>query len=108
VQSRPQESPVNNGPSSSENGVASIVSDVTRWRRPISSSLTGPTLSHPTLKDGKAYPVRSSVPPDVFDTFVDSLRTSKAISVTPANAFCLSLLAKQFSFPDLESECATQ
>jgi uncharacterized coiled-coil protein SlyX len=61
---------------------------------------------HLELFHAATYPVQSSVPLDVFESFVHSLTTQTKLSVTKENAGSLSLLAKEFSFNDLAEECA--
>jgi hypothetical protein len=61
---------------------------------------------HRDLLDAKSYAVRSSVPPDVFDAFVDALKSETTPIVTRDNAVSLSFLAKEFCLSDLASECA--
>jgi hypothetical protein len=64
-------------------------------------------LEHRGLFAATSYAVESSVPLELFEAFVDSLKTQAKITVTQGNAVSLWFLAKEFSFPDLKSECAT-
>jgi hypothetical protein len=57
------------------------------------------------LLDAKSYNVESSVSPNVFEEFVDSLRNQRKIGVTKDKVKSLLLLAKEFCFEDLEKEC---
>jgi hypothetical protein len=61
---------------------------------------------HQSLLDAPNYAVRCCVPLDIFESFIESLKTESKISATDENAAPLSLLAKEFLLPDLESECA--
>jgi hypothetical protein len=54
----------------------------------------------------KSYAVQSSVPRHVFEHFVDSLSAQAKADVTTDNAVFLSLIANEFSLPDLSSACA--
>jgi uncharacterized coiled-coil protein SlyX len=60
---------------------------------------------HRELLDVGSYSVRSSVPLDDFQVFLDSLTSQQKPTVTEQNAVSLSLLAKEFFLADLESEC---
>jgi phosphatidate phosphatase PAH1 len=62
---------------------------------------------HQAMLEAKSYVVRSSAPVHVFEAFVDSLKRQTKISVTNENAVALSLLAKEFFLPELETECGT-
>jgi hypothetical protein len=65
-------------------------------------------LEHrPELFQATTYAVQSSVPPAIFETFVDSLKRQTKVSVTKGNAASLSLLAAEFFLPELAAECAT-
>jgi hypothetical protein len=61
---------------------------------------------HQELFTATSYAVQSSVPLDVFENFVNWLKTQGKISVTKGNAASLSLLAKEFFLADLAAECA--
>jgi hypothetical protein len=60
---------------------------------------------HRVVIDATSYAVQSSVPLEVFETFVGSLKTQDTISVTNANAAPLLLLAKEFFISELAAEC---
>jgi regulator of replication initiation timing len=57
------------------------------------------------LLDAKTYKVESLVSVEVFEKFVDSLKNQTKILVTKENVESLSLLAKEFCFEELRSEC---
>jgi hypothetical protein len=57
--------------------------------------------------DATSYAVQSSVPVEVFETFVGWLKTQNKISVTNVNAAPLLLLAKEFFVSELAAECGT-
>jgi hypothetical protein len=59
------------------------------------------------LLNAPGYTVQAPIPLDIFQAFVDSLRTQTKLPLTNANAVFLSLLAAEFTFEDLRSECAT-
>jgi hypothetical protein len=54
-----------------------------------------------TLIDATSYAV------EVFEAFVDSLKTQMKISVTQGNAVSVWFLAKEFVLPKVSAECAT-
>jgi hypothetical protein len=58
------------------------------------------------LANATAYSVQSSVPPEVFAKFADSLRDHSKISVTKDNAVYLLLLANEFCLSELAATCA--
>jgi hypothetical protein len=62
---------------------------------------------HRALLDAKSYSVRCSVPSEVFESFVYSLKNQRHPAVTKENAVSLLLLADEFYLPELASECAT-
>jgi hypothetical protein len=64
-------------------------------------------LEHRALFEAKNYAVQTSVPVEVFEAFVVSLKTQQKISVTKANAVTLLFLAKEFFLSDLAAECST-
>jgi hypothetical protein len=64
-------------------------------------------LERRELFEAKTYPVQSSVPLDVFETFVDSLTTQTKIPVTKGNAVSLWFLANEFVLSEVASECGT-
>jgi hypothetical protein len=59
------------------------------------------------LMDAKSYAVQSSVPVEVFEAFVASLKTQTKISVTQGNAVSVWFLAKEFFLSDVAADCAT-
>jgi hypothetical protein len=61
---------------------------------------------HQELFPATSYAVQSSVPVDLFEQFVSSLKTQTKISVTKGNAASLSLLAREFFLGELAAECA--
>jgi hypothetical protein len=64
-------------------------------------------LEHRGLFTATSYAVQSSVPVDVFETFVDSLKTQKNVLVTPDNVRPLGMLAKEFFLTELAGDCVT-
>jgi hypothetical protein len=64
-------------------------------------------LDHQELFKVKSYSVQSSVPVEVFEAFVDSLKTQTKISVTQENAVSMWFLAKEFFLSEVADECAT-
>jgi hypothetical protein len=74
---------------------------------PVPKKLVSELLNHDqTLIDAKTYPVQSSVSTDVFESFVNSLKSETKITVTRENAVSLWLLATEFFLPDLATECS--
>jgi hypothetical protein len=61
---------------------------------------------NPKLMTSKSYKVQSSVPLQTFQVFVKALETGSKFSVTKENAASISLLAKEFWFEELLSECS--
>jgi hypothetical protein len=57
------------------------------------------------LLDTKSYKVESLVSFEVFEKFVGSLQNQTKILVTKENVKSLLLLAKEFCFEELQSEC---
>jgi hypothetical protein len=55
----------------------------------------------------ESYAVQSSVPPEVFDVFIDALAIQHQPAVTADNVSFLSLLATEFFVSDLEAHCST-
>jgi hypothetical protein len=53
------------------------------------------------------YLVQNAVPLSVFESFVDSLKTQRKMSVTKGNAVSLSFLAEEFFLHEVAAECAT-
>jgi hypothetical protein len=74
---------------------------------PVAKKSVFELLAQRNLFEATSYTVQSPVPGDLFEIFVDSLKAQKVISVTKETAVSLSLLAKEFSLPDLAAECAT-
>jgi cell division septation protein DedD len=64
-------------------------------------------VRHRQLFEAKSYAVQSSVPAEVFEAFVDSLKTQTKISVTQGNAVSVWFLAKEFFLSDVAAECIT-
>jgi hypothetical protein len=60
---------------------------------------------HPELISSTSYNVQSPVPLEVFQLFVKALATGTKVPVTKENAGTISLVAKEFYFDDLLSEC---
>jgi hypothetical protein len=52
-----------------------------------------------------SYKLQSTVPPDIFLEFANSLISSKKLEVTASNAGHLCSLATELCFPDLRQEC---
>jgi hypothetical protein len=50
--------------------------------------------------------VESSVPVEIFESFLASLQTQRKVSVTKKNVASLSFLAKEFFLSELLSECS--
>jgi septal ring factor EnvC (AmiA/AmiB activator) len=50
--------------------------------------------------------VQNALPLNIFKMYLNSLKTPNKIAVTKGNTASLSLLAKEFFFPELASECA--
>jgi hypothetical protein len=73
---------------------------------PVAKKSVFELLEHLQLFQATSYAVQSSVPPDVFQSFVDFLTSQKNPVVTRDNALPLSLLAKEFFLPELASECS--
>jgi hypothetical protein len=53
-----------------------------------------------------SYSVQSAVPPEIFQIFVKALQTNATVPVTAENAADISLLAEEFWFEELLSECS--
>jgi hypothetical protein len=64
-------------------------------------------VGHQELFEAKSYAVQSSVPVEVFEAFVGSLKAQTKISVTQGNAVSMWFLAKEFFLSDLSAECGT-
>jgi hypothetical protein len=60
---------------------------------------------HQELFSATSYAVQSSVPLDVFERFVNSLKTHSKISVTKGNVVSLWSLASEFFLSDVTAEC---
>jgi hypothetical protein len=58
------------------------------------------------LSTAPSYIVQSPVPARIFQEFVDSLRAGTQTRLSHANAVFILLLANEFSFADLRSDCA--
>jgi uncharacterized coiled-coil protein SlyX len=58
------------------------------------------------LLDATNYTVQSSVPTDIFESFVDSLKSQAKLTVTKENVGSLSKLADEFGLSDLRTQCA--
>jgi hypothetical protein len=67
---------------------------------------TGFTVPKQSLFDATSYAVQSSVPLEIFEIFVEALKTGTKVAVTKENAAEVSLLAKEFWLEDLLSECS--
>jgi hypothetical protein len=64
-------------------------------------------VAHRELFEAKTYAVESSVPVDVFEAFVASLRTETKISVTQGNAVSVRFLANEFFLAEVAAEAAS-
>jgi hypothetical protein len=62
---------------------------------------------HAELSAATTYDVQSSVPLDLFEVFVKALKKGSKIPVTSETAGPLSLLAEEFRFVELLSECSS-
>jgi hypothetical protein len=82
-----------------------LVFDSTPYAVPTAS--ISDLMNHRHLRGARTYTVQSSVPRDVFETFVNSLKSQTKIPVTKENAAFLFLLANEFFLSDLASFCAT-
>jgi hypothetical protein len=75
---------------------------------PVPTESVSKLLNHRrALMGAKRYPVRSSVPADTFEAFIDSLKTQTKVTVTRENAASVWLLANEFFLPEVASECST-
>jgi predicted nucleic acid-binding Zn-ribbon protein len=63
-------------------------------------------LERRDLFHAKSYAVQSSIPLELFETFVDSLKTQKNVPITKQNVESLTLLANEFCLSELARECA--
>jgi predicted nucleic acid-binding Zn-ribbon protein len=61
---------------------------------------------HTDLMAATSYVVQSVVPLEIFEIFVNSLKAGTKVPVTMQNAGALVLLAKEFCFEELLSECS--
>jgi hypothetical protein len=61
---------------------------------------------HTDLMAATSYTVQSAVPLEIFEIFVNSLKAGTKVAVTIQNADAISLLAKEFCFEELLSECS--
>jgi hypothetical protein len=61
---------------------------------------------HRELFDADSYAVQSAVPLDVFEAFIDSLKTQKKMPATKENVASLWVLAKEFFLSEVVAECA--
>jgi hypothetical protein len=92
-------------PTSTTSTTLELLFDGTSWTVP-RSSLSALLVQHRTLLGLKPYVVVSSVPVEVFENFVESLRIDSKPRVTPDNVDSLFQLANEFFLSDLCSMCA--
>jgi hypothetical protein len=64
-------------------------------------------LDHHELFKATSYGVQSSVPVEVFEAFVASLKAQTKISVTQGNAVSVWFLGKEFFLSEVSAECGT-
>jgi hypothetical protein len=85
-----------------------LLFDGSSWDVP-RSSLSTLLVQHRTLLDAKPYRyvVVSSVPLEVFESFVESLRTNSKLTITRDNVDSLLQLANEFFVSDLWTRCAS-
>jgi hypothetical protein len=74
---------------------------------PVPNSSVAALVEHKKLSKATNYAVHSSVPAEVFEAFVHSVKNQTKISITPGNAVSLWLLAKEFFLLDVTEECAS-
>jgi hypothetical protein len=72
--------------------------------RPVSNGDARPRLQ---WQDFESYVVQSSVPVEVFEAFVGSLKRQTKISVTQGNAVSVWFLAKEFLLSEVAAKCGT-
>jgi hypothetical protein len=57
------------------------------------------------LVNAERYPVQSSVPPPVFESFLDLVGNRVPLTVTDDNVAFLMLLADEFARSDVKKQC---